>query len=155
MKEEGESPFVLHDDINSSDFKYNKLSFQKKLIIGISLIALILILIIIIIIAYNKSKEPINNINDKIGEIICIYDIESTSKEKKILSDKFEKKNSNFDIYIGDKKIKYSKSYKFKEIGENKVKYILFGEINMDYMFADLLSLLSVEMISNKNAKIS
>ena len=35
-----------------------------------------------------------------------------------------------------------------------KVKYILYENINMDYMLKDIKTLTSVEMISNKTAKI-
>ena len=157
MNEEGENPFVLNDDINSKEFKESNWTLKNKIILGASVGAAILILLIIIIIIVASGSKGGKNydISKKIGEIICTYDYDYySSKETQILSDKFSKK-SEFDIYIGDKKIKYTKKYKFNENEELKVRFVLFGDINMDYMFVDLPLLLTVNMISEKNAKIS
>ena len=102
MNEEGADPFVLNDDINSTEFKEDKWTKNKKLIIGGSIAAVILVLIIIIIIIImsqnsdNGDNEPVNDLKDKIGEIECIYDYDSYSKTTKILSDKFDKKKIKF-----------------------------------------------------------
>ena len=156
MEEEGDTPFVVND-IASSDFKDNKCPMQQKIIIAASLAFIIIILLIIIIIILaskhssndKESEEPEieNDINDKIGEIVCYFDSDDSS-DIQILSDKFLKK-SNFDIYIGDTKIKYSKFHNFGS-GEHKVRFVIFGDMNMDNMFYDLSSLIKVNMILKK-----
>jgi hypothetical protein len=162
-EKENDDPFIIND-INSQEFKDNKWSNKKKIIIGATLASLILVLVIIIIILVsrngrgNDNKEDENkeeqnhDLNDKIGEIECIYNFDYEG-ETQILSNEF-KKSSEFDIYIGDSKIKFTKSYKFLDPGEHKIKYVLYEGINMDFMFSGVSSLLSVKMESNKNAKV-
>ena len=161
--EENENP-LFSDEINSQEIISNKLSDKKKLVIGIALVVLILVLIIVILIIASTNKkgkekdkdedeeEPIHDLSDKIGEIECIYTFDS-EKETQILSNDF-KKSSAFDIYIGDTRIKFTKTYQFSDPGEHKIKFVLFEDINMDYMFRNISSLLSIWMESNKNAKV-
>ena len=151
MKEEGEGEALFDvNDLKSTEFKENNLTKQKKLIIGLAVGGVVLILLIVLIIIL-ASKGKVNDVKDKIGEIECTYSLESS--ETKILSDHFDKK-SNFDIYINTTRIKYSKTYKF-ERGENKVRFVIFEDINMDNMFKGLTSLVSINFISEKNASIT
>ena len=100
----------------------NENSQKKKLVIfsaGITF-SLVIIIIIIILMTQNRDKnskdENNSNNKDTIAEINCVYDIQSTSLETPLISEEFDK-NFNFDIYINDKKIKYSKNYKFTTSG--------------------------------------
>jgi hypothetical protein len=106
-------------------------------------------LIIIVIVNSNKglSKKEI------LGEIECVYYIEN-NEQTDILGKDF-KKESDFDIMIDEKLIKYSKTYNFETLGNHQVKIKLYKEINMNYMFKDVYSLESVNMTSDKNCKIT
>ena len=128
---------------------------KQKIIIGITVFLLLSIFIVIFLILLTKSSdnEPSERISSSIGEIICTYNIESTSSNTIILSNYFTK-STDFDIEIDGKIIKFSKEYKFQNLNKQKVKYILYKNINMDYMFKDIKTITSVEMISNKTAKI-
>ena len=71
----------------------------------------------------------------------------------KILSDEFEK-NSSFDILIDKEKIEYTKVYKFNTTGKHEVKFELYEDISMDYMFKGIQELKSVIMFSFHYPKI-
>ena len=91
---------------------------------------------------------------DVAGEINCVYEVQSPSVYTSLIGNDFTK-NTEFDIYIDNKRIKYSRDYKFDSIGNHNVQIRLYNEIDMDYMFKDVQDLISVEMKSNKNCKIS
>ena len=55
---------------------------------------------------------------------------------------------------IDGEKVKYSKTYKFNISKTYNVQFQLYTDINMDYMFQNISSLISVELISKKKAKI-
>ena len=135
---------------------------QKYIIIGFIILFLILITIIIILSVKLSSKsENETEDNDSIdyskvvGEINCIFNIENINKDISILSNEYQKENNNFDILINNKKIKDSKIYKFPSNGLNTLKYVLYGDINMDNMFKNIQQLTSVSMTSTKNTKIT
>ena len=149
MNEAFEQNFSLSD--TSLKKKLNNNSITKKLIILILLIIIIITLIIVItIILLNENKEKENSI---LGEITCIYDIERKGSNQ-ILSNDFQKLN-NFDIYINDEKIKYSKIYDFQGVGKNIIKYILYEDLNMNNMFKDIQTLISINLTSFNNASIT
>ena len=60
----------------------------------------------------------------------------------------------DFNIFINGELIKFTKEYKFNSSGKFNVKYVLYNDISMDYMFKGIESLISVEMVSTKNAQI-
>ena len=95
----------------------NKLSKKKKIIISI-VSSIVLLLIVILIILYftlsNDSDDNKENQKQITGIISCIYDIDSNEYETKILSDEFTK-DSDFDIYINETKIEYSKNINLKK----------------------------------------
>ena len=91
--------------------------------------------------------------NSYIGEILCTYDIYSYKVETPILSEDFIK-TTNFDIYVNDRKIAFTKKYKFPKFGRINVRFALTQNINMENMFKNIKSLISVKMNSNKNVKI-
>ena len=126
-------------------------SNKKIIIITIIIILLLLIIAVIIFIIFlphGKSK-PINEL------IECKYNIKDNSKSNNILSEEFNL-TSDLTIFIDDKKVKNTKTYKFKKAGENTVKYkINSKEINLDYIFKDVKTLNSVEMKSKKKKKIT
>ena len=134
----------LKEDDQFQDKKNKDIPFWKKvLIIGSVIGFLVIIIIIIIIVAVtsddkkdnenneNKSDEPDDSDDSddsdtkELGEIRCQYSIEDISKPTPILGFEYDKKDSNFDIYIGDKKISYTKEYKFEKTGEQQIKFKL------------------------------
>ena len=163
--------FGLKSSLKEDQFqdKKNKdLPFWKKvLIIGSVIGFLVIIIIIIIIVAVtsddkkdnenneNKSDEPDDSDIKELGEIRCQYSIEDISKPTPILGFEYDKKDSNFDIYIGDKKISYTKEYKFEKTGEQQIKFKLYSKINMNNMFKDVSSLTSVFMETDKDVHIT
>ena len=135
----------------SSDLTGNKSkkSFKMPLIIIsiASIIALIAVLVIIIFIISKKSDKK-----NSIGEINCIFNVEYTSVDTRILGEDFNL--PDLDIYINNEKIKNTKLYRFSSFGMNNVTFKLYENIQMDYMFQNAYYLFSVEMNTNKNAKI-
>ena len=87
-----------------------------------------------------------------IGEINCIYDIKTTTNNTILLGNNFAQ--MDFDIYLDNKFIKYSKEYKINSKGEHKIQFKLYEDLNMDYMFKDVPDLISVEMKSENNGQI-
>ena len=138
---------VLINDINSDSLGLKKkaLPWKKIIIFGsIAIAAIILIIVLIILLSKNSSDNPSEE-KISVGNIYCIYDISSDNAETNILGNEFNKL-SNFDIYINGKIIKYSKVHKFDKIGANTVEFKLYENINMDNMFKDVSSLISVEI---------
>ena len=157
LMDENNEQFI--NDFSSSNLGDSKkeLPMKKYIIIGvISLIAIFVGIIIIIIVTKNlsnkNSPEQMDNLPE-IGVISCIYDISQEIKETKILGEDFNK-ISNFDIFINGNKINYSKAYEFNTFGSTKIEFKLYENINMDYMFKGVDSLISVKMNSVNNAKI-
>ena len=136
--------------------KGDKAKKKKNIIIGVTLGAILLILFIIIIILINTGlnldNDPSNM--DTVGEINCIYEVQSPAVYTVLLGNDFTK-NTEFEIYVDNQRIKYSRDYKFDTIGNHNVQIRLYNEIDMDYMFKDVQDLISVEMKSDKNCKIS
>ena len=136
---------ITSEELNSELTGVNKGEKEerkKQLIIGIVAAVLLLsIIIFIIIVAASGSKGDSTDKEDTdfqvIGEIKCLYEIRSNTENTLLLSDEFVK-NTDFDIYIDNKKIKYSKEYKFASVGEHNVVFKLYEGINMDYMFKDI-----------------
>lgn len=115
------------------------------------IIITILITLFLLIIATVIFIIFLPHIIKLINEIICKYNIKDNSKNTSILSDEFNL-DSNITIYINDKKIENAKSYNFSKPVEYTIKYkINNSQINLDYIFKGINSLISVEMKSNKN----
>ena len=135
------------DKIKEGDIKLLK---KKNIIIAISIIIFIFIILLILIITLKQNKKDKN----EIGEINCIFKINTINTKIPILGVEF-KKESDFSIMIDDKKIEqYTKEYSFKESGDHKIKFYIYEDINMNYMFRNIKNLFSVEMKSDKKAKI-
>ena len=158
--EEYEEDFTLKDvDIKSKKF-FDKLDKKKLAYISIISLIVIAIIIIIIIVALsssedkNEEEEEKNKISPK-GEIICEYDVKSTEINTIILGQNFTKP-TDFEIEINGEIINYNKEHKFNSFGKNIVIFKLNNEdINMNYMFKDISSLISVNMTSEKDVKIN
>ena len=73
---------------------------QLMIIIGAVATIIVLIVIIIIIVASSSSSKKAKNV---LGEINYFLDVSSFNKETAILGEDFDKKNSDFDIFIDDK----------------------------------------------------
>ena len=145
---EAELTFSSKDLISDS----NKTKINKKLISLIVIISLIIISIIIIILIVVLSSSKSNK--TEIGQINCNYDVKIKNKEINILGEEF-KKDSEFDMFIDGKLIKYSKKYVFDQEKTYQIQFKLYGNLNMDFMFKNIDSLISIEMISEKFAKIN
>ena len=124
---------------------------RKILIISIILFIFIAIVITIILAIASDSNTSESS---EIAEINCNYNIHSINEEINILGEDFTK-NSKFDIYIDGNKIEYTKKYKFEKVKIYNIKYKYYENIEMDYMFKNIYSLISVEMISKNNSKIT
>ena len=145
-----DQPFNINrDELSTPSMRQigDKKDIIKIIIITTAIIFVITLLIILIIVA---SKSKGSKAKEKIGEIRCIFD---TTKKTKILSDDF--KSQNINIYIDGIQIKYSKEYDFPRNGIHHVHFYIYDELNMDYMFKEIPELLSVEMSSEKKAKIT
>ena len=151
--EENDIP-IMSNDISSKLTGVNKdeTSQKKKLFLIVGIISVVIIITLIIIIVVSLTGK--NSSDDtKIGEITCIYEINTITQKVEILGKDFSK-NTKFDIFINGKSVKYSKSIKFDAFGEQEVKFIIYGDLEMENMFKDVTSLISVNMTSEKNAKI-
>ena len=112
----------------------------------------------------NKCRNLINFIPDDIsivniptktiiGEINCVYNIKTIENNIILLGKEFEH-ISELDMYLDNRFIKYSKEYKISTIGEHNIQFILYEDLNMDYMFKDVPDLISVEMKSENDCQI-
>ena len=138
---------LLINDTNSTELGINKKRFPWKYVIIISGISILIIIIIILVIFLLNKSSPNNTDYDKpedrleIGNIYCKYDIDSENTETKIFGDEFNK-TSEFEIYINGNKIKYSKIYKFNSFGLNDIEIKLYDNLDMNYMFKGISSLI-------------
>jgi len=133
-----------------------KNNLKKYLIIGGSALVILILVIIIIILIINSSKSEDDDEDidppktDPIGEIICKYDVDTTKNKTEIIGAEFIKK-SVFDIFVDDELIQYTREVNFSIIGLHQVKFILYENLNMDYMFKNIKALISIEMNSTSN----
>ena len=137
------------NDLSSSGANTQKESWFKNKFILSSFILIIIIIIIIIsvIFSLNSSsddKEPKKRI---FGIIKCVYDIQT--KTGIILGEEF-KNEFDFDIFIDNEKIKFSKEYTFQKLGTHKIEYKIYEQnIRIDNMFKNIESLINVEISSD------
>ena len=57
-------------------------------------------------------------------------------------------------IYIDDDKIPYNKIYNFNSTGYHKIEIKFYDNLNMDFMFKDIIYINKIEIISINNSKI-
>ena len=114
--------YSLNDQETSTIKTTQNKNWKFYLIISGGILLILILITIIIVVLVNKSEDSNNN-NDnekeddeeyipspdeKIGDIICIFDIYSNSDNTQLLGNEFTKK-SLFNIYVDKKLIKYSK----------------------------------------------
>jgi hypothetical protein len=161
--EEG-SP-ISADELNSDigGLKTERMQQNKKKIIIAASITLGVILLIVLIIVLatagkgssSSSEEDETAGKEVLGEIECLYDIQTKSEPTDLLGEEFDK-SFLMSIEIEGTKIKYSKSYKFDKIGSKKVKYYIYDKsIQINNMFKDVDALTSAKFVSNTNVKIT
>ena len=106
------------EELNSELTGLNKGEKEQKkklFIIGAILTALFIIMLITIIIVIASSSKNSNDESQTlptIGEINCVFYVESNNRNTILLGNDFQK-NSDFDIFIDGNKIKYTKEYRF------------------------------------------
>ena len=131
--------------------------FWKKTLLFLSLgVLLILILIIIIVVISSKSENKEDSIDESkvTGDIKCEYDISSTSESTQILGNDYNK--TKLDIVVDNKTFGFLREIKFPQTGIHTIRFVFYEkEINLNYMFKGVKSLISVEMNSTKNLEIN
>ena len=148
------------EDFNLKDYKVNKVSLWEKLdkkkfliiVVILLLILLIIISTILIVVSVGGKKEE-ELLLPSIGEFTCEYSAQDLTKKIQIISKDFNKK-TGFQMIFNDKVIGYTKELKFDK---NSI-FIIFRlqeNINMDSMFKDVSSLVSISFTSAKDAKIT
>ena len=139
---------ILNEDQNKDKPTGHKINYC---VVSIILILLFIVSIIAIMILLLKSDSDLSNY----GQINCIYSINDTNNEIPIINPNYIK-NQKFYILIDNNKIKYRTNYKFQTLGYHNITIIL-NELNIDMnnMFKDISSLISVEMSSDNNININ
>jgi surface protein len=153
------------ETINADSLGIEKTSFfnkknKKYFIIGGISIAILVLIIVVIILAIRgssnsgKEHEEQRDLKNAIGEINAEYFVSSITAPTTILSSEFED-DSSFSIYIDEQFVKFTKKYTFKERSTNqKVKFVIFDEINMNKMFKGVKELNLININSEKNMRI-
>ena len=129
-----------------------KKKLRNKILMWVSITcAVIVIVSLIIILAFkggSNSGEYEQVSGEVIGNIQCIYDV--YQGDTKILSDDFENKN-NLAIFIGTKRIEFSKRYNFKIDESKTVRFEFHGDsFSMKNMFKGVDKLKIVNLIPEK-----
>ena len=125
------------EELNSELTGLNKGEKEQKkklFIIGAILTALFIIMlitIIIVIASSSKNSKDESQTLPTIGEINCVFYVESNNRNTILLGNDFQK-NSDFDIFIDGNKIKYTKEYRFDSTGNHNVQIKLYNNINME-----------------------
>ena len=163
------------EPINADSIGLDKgLSPKKKkqymIIGGVCLAILIVIIIIIVVVTKsggggdseksdksdesNEPKESEIDPSKAIGEINLVYRPRSAPNPTIIISPNYQK-TSKFSIYVNNNFVKYNYQYTFEKASDaDKVKILIFEEIDMSNMFESVTSLQSIKISSNKNLKI-
>ena len=134
--------------------QHKKCNIIKILAISAIIFVTICIILAVIIIVFvrHESTRPFKP-EEIIGEIKCIYYIDDIDSQIQILSNEY-KNISDIDITIDDKRVEFKKKYKFTKEGFHSINFYINKNETMDYMFADNIYLISVELYSRKNISI-
>ena len=124
-----DDPFDINDfnsDLNSKkkeeeeEKRKKNLKIKYLVIAGLSILIIILILVIIILTNNSTSSKEKGKKKRIIGEINCIYEIDSKENQTSILGSDFVK-SSDFSIIVDGTKIDiYTKEYIFTNYGDIK-----------------------------------
>ena len=117
---------------------------QKKLLIVLFIAIIVLVLYFIIISSYLSNEEEKKDEEDNggkeeggkteiLGRIYSTFTLYSDEIKTNILNENFEIPK-NFDIYIDDQKINYTKDYKLSGEKTHNVTFVLYDELNMKNM---------------------
>ena len=130
-----------------------KCSKIKILAISTGVIAILLTILIILIITFVRveSTRPLSP-EEIQGAIKCSFIIEKTGINTDILYHDY-KPLYNIDVVIDNKRVEFTKYYKFKERGYHQVNFYINNDENIDYMFKDVSSIVSIEIDSLKFIK--
>jgi len=126
---------------------------QKRIII-VAIIAIIFIIAGVAVLFYFLLKDSDDTHTELVGQIKCLYTIKDASQETSLLGDNFEKLSS-LEIYVDGVKKTPSKKYKFDREGEHNVTFEVYEDLKMDFMYQNVLGLRSINMTSDKEAKIT
>ena len=143
------------DELNKIPDKY---CFLKYFLISFIIISIIIVIGLLYLYITYKGEDRYKNqkipaVKDINGYINCTYDIVYLSQNISILNEKFEPKN-NIVMQINGTFYPFSKSFKFKSFGKTKINFIFNETINMDYMFYNISSLISLQIITEGNIEI-
>ena len=122
-------------------------------IIAVIILIFCIVLVIVIIVYVRKESTRPPTPEEIIGAIICTYCIQNGNSEVEILSDDYHNIN-DISIVIDNKRIEFSKKYKFNRIGIHEINFYIDNNETMDYMFKNIISLTSVELFSEKNITV-
>ena len=159
--QESKEPFNINDfssdlnsNFNANEKKDDKAELIKKILIigGLSLLTIIIIIQVIILVIPDSSIKG-SEARNSLGEINCIYEIDSIINKTLILGEEFIKE-SNFLIKIDGLVVnQYVKEYSFSKSGVHNITIELYEDINMDNMFKDVKNLRIVDMNTNVGKK--
>ena len=141
----------------------------KKMLVVLICAIIVLIIYIASILPYIGSTEvevkdteqpvpgpqPSGDKTNMLGKIYCLFSLKEDN-EANFLSENF-KVTDNISIYVDNVELSNKNSNNFKLIGKgiHNVTFALYQEIDMKNMFDGVHNLERVEMISDKNCKIT
>ena len=117
----------LNDEQDKANKKDETSLWRKKLIVGAVIAMLVIIILVFILLAVRSSsneEEGSENKDNILGEIICRYKVEDSSKNIILLGNEYEK--GDLDIFIQKKKVDFTKEYKFDKPDEYEVQFKLY-----------------------------
>ena len=127
----------------------------QKCIIIIAIIAILIIVTGLVVLFYFLLSDSEDTHTELLCKINCQYlIIKNISQETPLLGENFEKLSS-VEVYIDEVKITPSKKYKFDSEGEHNVTFEVYEDLKMDYIYQNILALKSINMTSDKEAKIT
>ena len=131
-----------------------KCSLIKILAISAIIFVVICIFLVVIIIVFvrHESTRPFTP-EEIVGSIKCIYYINITNKEVELLSKEYNNK-SNIDLTIDNKRVEFKKKYSFNKEGYHNITFYIDQNETLDYMYKDIISLISVELYSRQDINI-
>ena len=158
MKEPFEENIEINDDYFEEEIKKPKFLKKKILFFILGIFFLLIILLFgFLLLNLKSSSEEEQKDNDAvimISEINCTFFIYNNSFEYKILNNEFLN-NTKIKVKIDGISFNSSNLIQFEKNETNEVQIIIEDEINMDYLFKDILILKEVRMNSNSSSIIS
>ena len=132
--------------------KKNKILIALSIFVVLTVSILLIVIIVLTLPQNNKSNDNANEPEEEdeyeeeddeedqdnpkipyIGEINAIYEVQTNTRNTNLFGNEFSKE-SDFDIYIDGRFIKYTKEYKFCSLGKHILNIKLFNGLNMNYL---------------------